>query len=332
MIAVLFVALLVLFVGWNKIVNTEKYHSFNLIYNNFTVKIVQSIGSISHKNIEFTSTSNILSTEGKQSKLIMPVGAYKYFLCGFILLALVPLKQWISSLSAIIYVLLFVALRAAVITYILLVYKNMLHNVLLVWLDPTIFIAMLTLGLYIVHHNEILNRLYQNLESRFSEVINTSLSTLLLLLILLPPLPRVVFTYLHADIMPGIVSFILNISKIFLDWMGKTAVVSGRFISLENNWIDLEYPCIGLGVFTIIAILIFAIRANFVNKVIYLSFFAIIYLVLNALRLSLLLLYINKTYHEIGLNKLELHNNATYFMYVMAFLGFLGYVLKYKQT
>jgi exosortase/archaeosortase family protein len=222
-------------------------------------------------------------------------------------------------------VLLFIALRAALISFILLIYKGTVHHVLLVWLDPTIFIAMLVIGLYIVKQNNILNRLYISLNFQFSEIITTSLSSLVLLLILLPPLPRVLFNYIHSDIMPGIVSYILYFSKIFLGWMGKTAEVSGRFITLENNWIDLEYPCLGLGIFTLIAILIFAIKGKILNKVIYLLFFALVYLLLNALRLSVLLLYINNTYHQIGLNKLELHNNATYFMYVVAFCGFWGY-------
>jgi exosortase/archaeosortase family protein len=125
--------------------------------------------------------------------------------------------------------------------------------------------------------------------------------------------------------MPGIVSFILLISKFFIGLTGKSAEVSGRFIHLENNWIDLEYPCIGLGVFTLVAVLIFATKGNFKFKMIYLSGFAFVYLIFNALRLAVLLIYINNTYHEIGLNKLELHDNATYFMYVVAFAGFMGY-------
>jgi|GEM_PF-3158217 len=325
LIAVVCVAVFVL-LGWNKIIKTESYHTFNVVYNDFTVKIVQNIGSVFDKDIEYNPTTKILNSESKSSKLIMPVESYRYFITGFIFLLLVPIKYWKESLNAILFVLLFVALRAALISFILLIYKGTVHHVLLVWLDPTIFIAMFVIGLYIINQNNILNKLYTNLNLRFSEILTTSLSTLLLLLLLLPPLPRVLFTYIHSDIMPGIVSFILYFSKIFLGWMGKTAEVSGRFITLENNWIDLEYPCLGLGVFTLVAILIFVIKGKILNKVIYLFFFALVYLMLNALRLSVLLLYINNTYHQIGLNKIELHNNATYFMYLVAFGGFLGYV------
>ena len=325
LIVVVSMALFVLIIGWNKITKTTSYQSFNVAYNEFTAKIVQNIGSIFDKKIEYQTDTKILTSAGKTTKLIMPFDAYKYFFAGFILLGLVPINQWKRSLNAVLFVLLFVALRASAITYILLVYKNMLPNVLLVWIDPTIFIAMLVLGLYIVQHNNMLNKIYKTLNLRFLEILSTSLSTLLILLILLPPLPRVLFTYIHSDIMPGIVSFILFFSKLFLGWMGKTVEVSGRFIILENNWLDLEYPCIGLGVFTLVAILIFAIRGQMLNKLIYLFFFALIYLILNALRLSVLLLYINNTYNQIGLNKIELHNNATYFMYAVAFCGFLGY-------
>ncbi|MFZ4724005.1 MAG: hypothetical protein ACOYMD_01020 [Paludibacter sp.] len=325
LIIVVFVAVFVLFVGWNKIIKTESYHTFNMVYNDFTVKIVQDIGSVLDKDIEYQGATNTLISDNQSSKLIMPVEGFKYFFIGFIFLVLIPIKEWKTILSVVIFVLLFVALRAALASYILLLYKNTTHNIIVLWLDPTIYIPLLILFLNIIKKNLLLNSVYIFFDNRFSKILYTSLEVLLFLLIIIPPMPRVVFTYLHADIMPSIVSFILYFSKNFLGWMGKTAEVSGRFITLENNWIDLEYPCIGLGVFTLVAILIFAIRGEMLNKVIYLFFFALVYLLLNALRLSVLLLYINNTYDQIGLNKIELHNNATYFMYLVAFGGFLGY-------
>ncbi len=145
------------------------------------------------------------------------------------------------------------------------------------------------------------------------------------LLIVISPLPRVIFTYLHSDILPFIVNFILSVSKLFLGMLGRNAVIDGQLIYLESNWVDLEYPCIGIGVFTLVAVLIFSIRDKLSFKLIYLSAFALLYMIINGLRLGVLLLYIHNTYHEIGLDKLLLHNYATYFMYVMAFAGFALY-------
>lgn len=318
-------ALFVLFVGWDKVLNSEAYQSFTEIYNNFTAKIATNFGSVLGIEIKYYAESSLISTDSHSTKLMMPVDGYKYFLIGFSFLVLVPLRNWNSTISIFIFILLFLALRAGFVTFMLLIYKNTIHNIILLWVDPTIFIAMLILGVYIVKHNLLLSHIYLNIEQQLSESLTISLSNLLFLLIVIPPLPRVIFTYIHSDIMPGIVSFILYISKFFIELTGKTAEVSGRFIHLDNNWIDLEYPCIGLGVFTLVAVLIFAIRGNFTKKILYLSNFAFIYLLLNALRLSVLLMYINKTYNEIGLNKVELHDNATYFMYVVAFAGFMGY-------
>lgn len=325
LIVVFSLAVFVLLFGWNKILNSDTYHSFSDAYSHFTVKIIASISAVSGVEFKQDTDTLLLSSGTKLSKLIMPVESYKYFFAGFILILLVPIKHWTTSTSLLLFTLLFVALRAAIISYIFLFHKGTLHNVLLVWIDPILFVPMLMLGLYVVQNTSYLSIIYASIEKRFSEVLNVSLSKLLFLLIVIPPLPRVILTYLHSDIMPGIVSFILFFSKFFIDITGKTAEVTGRFIHLDNNWIDLEYPCIGLGVFTLVAVLIFAIRGNFTKKILYLSIFAFIYLLLNALRLSVLLLYINKTYHEIGLNKLELHDNATYFMYVVAFAGFMGY-------
>jgi len=322
---VFLLALFVLLFAWNQISNSDTYQSFNEVYTDFTVKIINGFAAISDVDIKYNAITQILSSGTKWNKLIMPVESYKYFFTAFVFLLLVPIKNWTSSVSIIVFTLLFVALRSAIISYIFLFHKGTLHNVLLVWIDPILFVPMLMLGLYIIQNSRFLNIIYAEIEKRLSESLTISLSKLLFLLIIIPPLPRVIFTYLHSDIMHGIISFILFFSKFFIDITGKTADVTGRFIHLDNNWIDLEYPCIGLGVFTLVAVLIFAIRGNFTKKILYLSIFAFIYLLLNALRLSVLLLYINKTYHEIGLNKLELHDNATYFMYVVAFAGFMGY-------
>lgn len=325
LIIVFFGSFLMFLFGWRIISDTESFQFIEEHYNRFTVKVVQSIGSLSNKSIDYDYDLKVLTFGNKMSKLIMPVFAYRLLAAGFILLALVPFKKWKTSLSAIIFVMLFLSLRGALITYISLFYKNNIHEVLLVWLDPVIYVAFLVLGIYIIRNNALLSKILNYFEFEFSKSLTTSLSTLFFLLIIVPPIPRVLFTYLHSEIMPSIVSFILFFSKQFLAIVGKTAEVSGRFIHLENNWIDLEYPCIGLGVFTLIATLVLATRGRLKVKLIYLSVFAFIFLILNALRLSLLLLYINSTYQEIGLNKVELHNNATYFMYVVAFAGFLVY-------
>lgn len=323
LIIVSFVSVLVLLFGWKIISDTELFKFIEEHYNRFTAKIVQCIGSLSNKNIDYNSDLKVFTFEKEISKLIMPVFAYRLLAAGFILLALVPLKKWKTSLSAIIFVMLFLSLRGALITYISLFYRNNIHEVLLVWLDPIIYVTLLVLGIYIIRNNALLNKIFNYFESEFSKSIFISLNTLFFLLIVIPPIPRVLFTYLHSEIMPSIVNFILFFSKQFLAIMGKTAEVSGRFIHLENNWIDLEYPCIGLGVFTLVATLVIATKGRLKIKLIYLSAFALIFLILNALRLSVLLLYINSTYQEIGLNKVELHNNATYFMYIVAFVGFL---------
>lgn len=309
----------VLLWGWNQLVNSNLYHSFNTIFDSFVAKIVIAIGNVFNNNIVFNANNNALIATDKVWKLIMPVEGYMFFFIGFIFLALVPLKQWLSSLSAIVFVFLFIAIRAAIISYIMLIYKS---NVLLALFDPLLFVPMLVLVLYLVRNVRLLSHIYQYFEDRFSQILNVSLSMLLFLLIIVPPLPRVLFTYIHSDIMPGLVAFILYFSKLFLSLVGRTAEVSGKFIYLDINWINLEYPCLGLGVFTLISVLIFAVKAKFSYKLLYVMLFALVYSLLNSLRLSVLLLYINLTYTTKGLNELLLHDIATYFMYIVAFAGF----------
>ncbi len=325
MIFVIFISIFILVKGWNIISKSDTYRQFNEFYNVFTSQIVISIGGVFGTEIEYQAETKLLTTEKKSAKLILPIDSYKYFFAGFILLIIVPIRLWKSSISAILFVLLFISFRASIISYILLMLKGTVHNVLLVWIDPTIYIAMFILGLYIMQNNDMLSRLYLNLQNRFSEVLTVSLSTLLFLLIVIPPLPRVFFTYIHSDIMPGIVSFILHISQFFMHLIGKTTEVTGRFITCGRSCIDLEYPCLGLGVFSLVAVLILATKGKFANKTIYLLAFAIVYLVLNALRLSALLLYLHITAKDELLDYVTLHNIVTYFMYMVAFGGFLVY-------
>lgn len=316
---------IVLFFGWDLIVGTEIYHLFNLVYNGFVAKIVINTGVVFGYPIIYDSHVGLLTCESAVSRLVMPVESYKYLFTGFLLFVLQNVKAWRSYTPVFIFVLLFVAIRAALISYIMLVYKGIIHSTLLVWLDPAIFIALYVLAMQFVNNNYFLHKLYIQLELRFSHILNISFAKLILLLIIIPPLPRVIFTYLHSDILPFIVNFILSISKFFLGLFGRNAIIDGQLIYLENNWVDLEYPCIGIGVFTLVAVLILSIRDKLSFKLIYLSVFAVIYMIINGVRLGVLLLYIFNTYHEIGLDKLLLHNYATYFMYVMAFAGFALY-------
>lgn len=316
---------LVLFVGWDYVADTELYRLFNVFYNGFVARIVINTGAIFGFSISFDSNLNLLTFGNAVSRLVMPLESYKYLLTACLMIVFQNFKAWKSYTSVFVFVFLFVAIRGALISYIMLVYKGIIHSTLLVWLDPAIFIALYVLVFQFIHINDILRKLYLQLEKRFSEMLNISFAKLILLLIVIPPLPRVVFTYLHSDILPIIVNFILSVSKFFLGVLGRNAVIDGQLIYLDNNWVDLEYPCIGIGVFTLVAVLIFSIRDKFSFKLIYLSAFAVIYMVINGLRLGVLLLYIHNTYHQIGLDKLLLHNYATYFMYVVAFAGFALY-------
>lgn len=331
LIFVLSIALFVFLFGWNEIIQTNAYYSFNGLYNDFTVKIIQTLGSLQQTSISYISDLKIVSTEIHSSKLVLPVEAYKYFFIGFILLLLVPFKHWISSISVIIFVLLFVAIRAALITFIFLFFKNTIHISLLVWVETTIFLVVLLMAYYISSKNIILLKLSTYIESKLADKISINLFVLIFLLIIVPPFPRVLFTYIDQDILPSISNFILKISSVFLSFIGQNATVIGEKIFLDNNWVHLKYPCIGIGVFTIVATLILAIRGKLIIKFLYLFILASIYITANSLRLAILLYYINQTYKEIGLNKPILHDNVTIFMYFVAFAGFLVYFFWFQD-
>jgi exosortase/archaeosortase family protein len=314
--------------GWQYLSQTFLYKSVDLAYTKFIGHLTLWLANIfgQYPTLEYPTYN--LSFNEKVKSLAMPTGSYPFYIAAFLLLLVVPIRDYKYSFIIIVSSIFFIAFRAATISLIQLIYPQ--NMILLLWIDPLIYIPMFAIILFISNKNLIIKHLYTEIRALFIPILNVSLPTLILLLLLLTPIPRVILNYLNRDIIDGIITITLKISKIILGWFGYETVVTAKYLFLDKFWLRLEQPCLGIGVITIVWILVCSIKGQWQNKSIFLILFTLLFVLMNSIRLSVLLLAIKKTY-QTGLNKVELHDNITYAMYLFAFISFLVYYFWFQD-
>ena len=306
--------------NWQYVTQTLAYKGLDLAYTNSTGQLSVWIANLLGQFPTFDYLTCHLSLNDNVKSLVMPTESYRFYLLGFILLLLVPIKEYKYSFLLLVTSLLFIALRAASISIIQLIYPQ--DMILLLWIDPLIYIPMFVIILFVSEKNQLIKPLYDRICALFKPLLIVSLPTLILILLLVTPIPRVVLNYLDRGIIDGLTTMTLEISKIMLRWFGYETVVATKFIFLGKFWLQLEQPCLGIGVATIVWIMIVLIKSHWLNKAIFLIIFSLLFVIMNSIRLSVLLLVIKRTYLT-GINKVELHDNITYFIYLFAFMSLL---------
>lgn len=316
---------------WDIFKATHLYDSLVGLFRQLTAYISLGLSDLLGERATYDSQTGTISSVTKHIKLVLPTGSYLFYTILLFFYLLVPPQKIVYVIALIAFTVIFVSLRASAITVINLFYSHQLHNILLLWIDPLIYIPMLISVGFIVRHNKLLNILYFKVDALFKPIINVSLFTIMLLMILLPPLPRVLLTYIDTNLLDSIVTFTLKGSQLMLSLFDYSTVVSTKFITYNNSIIQLEYPCLGLGVVTIITIFVLLIRANWLNKLTFLLFFIFLFSLMNSLRLAVTLLYIDRVAGTAGFDKVQTHDYITYFMYIVAFLSFLAYYFWYQD-
>jgi len=338
LVLVLSVCLFIYFVGWQWIIGTSGYKLFIYNYNLFTEKISIRWIKWMGKDVPLKSETSQFIAADRGFKLTMPTNSYKLYFIGFIMLTVVSVRQYRYLLLIIPAALLFVSLRAAVVTSIQFAFKNDIHQILLSFVDPLIYLPMLAMGLFILNNNPLIKPFYVKLRLKFNELLNVSLEMLMLLLILVTPLTRIIINYVDRGILDQLTTLTLRISQIILGWLNYTTVISANFMYLDKYGLRFEQPCMGLGVVTIVLILVSVVKGKWLNKFIFLTGFFIAFIIMNSLRLAGLLLLI-KHFYSNGMDTVFLHDTITYAMYLFAFLSFLLYyfwfqdidLLKYRK-
>jgi exosortase/archaeosortase family protein len=319
------------FVGWSFISQTIVYktfeHGFSDLTGTLSVFLSQILGY--HATYQSISSEFILST--RSVKLIIPSDAFKFYFIAFLSLVLVP-GRYFENTAYVIFSLIFLIIRAAIINAIKLLYFNQIHNILLLLLEPLIFMPLFFIIVYILKNNPTLRILFDKMNQRFSHSLRFSFTSIILMVMLITPLPRVIFTYMNGGIMEFITHKTLNLSRFFLHIFNYNNVtISGKTIFLDHYWIQLEHPCLGIGIFTIISILIFSCKSHWLNKMVYFVILSPILTIANGIRIALLLIYFKQNFGLVNINLRELHDNSSNIIYLIAFALFLLYLFWFQD-
>ena len=329
----LFVLLLCAFTylfGWHWLTETATYRILIVYYSQFVAFLtIQLAGHFGPEPFYIQQTGQIILPDN-QTLLIMPVGSYKFYFVGILLLLLVPIKQYKSTISLVFFTVFFIAIRATVITSIHLLNHGGVHGILLLLVDPMIYIPMFFILLFVFNKNSLLKQFYDRILLLFKPILSISLPTLVFLLIVLTPISRVLLTYIDHGILDGLATITLTISKFLLTSLGYAARVSTDYLFIDQYWISLKDPCLGIGVISIVAILIASVKGELLNKILFLILFFVVFMVVNSIRLAALVVYIKTNYHS-GIDSIYLHDITTYFMFFVAFVCFLGYYFWFME-
>lgn len=137
--------------------------------------------------------------------------------------------------------------------------------------------------------------------------------------------------YQRQDFLEGqLTNLILYLSNNILHAIGYASYSVGRYIFLEKNWVFLANSCLGIGLIATFIFLIFIIKSNWINKILYMLVGTLFIILMNALRISLLLVYVYKNNGNYSLS-VEVHDLSNYFFYVIVFVLFLLYIYWFQN-
>ena len=326
LIAALF-AFYVLYGGWDIFTKTDLYNFFQHKYTWFTFKIIQSISEILGYQVALVQSGNYVQYIDKAIELKLPFRSYYIFVAACVFLFTIPFRNWVQIPTTLIFVVLFIAFRAAAKTIIELIYLDSVHHVLLIWIETSVNIVLFFIAFSVVKYNNLLHRIYEYINLKFSEHLKYSLHALICFLIVFHAVPRMLLTYFADWMLEGLVAFTLNVSKLILLIFGITTSISGKYIFLHENWLSLERTCLGIGVMTIASILIVATKTKLINKTLYLILFFAGFVLSNSIRLAGLLVYMHRHYDSRTMDLGKLHDDVSLLLYLVAFAGIIIYIL-----
>lgn len=321
----------VAFFSWNRIDDGQLVGSAIHSYHTFTGQVTVAMAQLVNQPVTYDASTNLLQFQDKNLRPDLPYHFYNIFVAAFMLLFLLPKKQWQSFVTIIVFTALLMSFRAGVKSVVELSYATTVHKWLLIWLGPLIYLPFYAIVFSICRHNVLLKQVYAKIESLYNEKINLNLKYIVLLLIVLPTVPLVLMMYLFPQGMKDFVHLILSGSDFMLQTLGYHSQTSDKYIFLDKNWVGLEPNCLGFGVMSIILILIFSYKATYINKVLFSLCFIVLFNFFNSVRLAGLLVYINKTYQETIINVAGIHDFVSQLMYIFAFISLLIFIFWFSE-
>ena len=307
---------------------------FVLKFSDLVADAVIAFSEITNTTIAVKQSSYLLCLQSveKCQNIILPLGAiYPYIVALFAVWFFIK-KRFLYKFFVSLFTLFFVFGRAVIITWISLHFRGEAHYMFLLLLDSMVYIPMVLIVYTIANKSQLFQTYYFKFEKRFRDRFAVSSYVLILFILTLPAFPRLVLRYLDPEITLSFTHLHLAISGLFIELFSDyQTVIDGQHIFIERNWISLEGPCLGTGVMSIVLILIGTFKSPLLNRLSFSLLFVVSFVIMNAARLAFLLVYIHQSWGVKILDKVALHDQVTYVMYLFAIMAFIYYVMSFSD-
>jgi exosortase/archaeosortase family protein len=311
--------------GWSYIAQTHFYHVFIENYSFVSGELSVCLSRFFSHPIVYNSDQNTLCWVNNTILQVIP-GNLFLLIFSLIIILFVYSGNWLNNIGFLLLFTLFFLFRSALINITFLYFKGTNYAILVDVLDSLRYLPALFVLSYLIRKNSYFNSTNKYVNGLLSENLIISLEKILYILVLISPLPRIIIALVSDFILGVWANWTLLISLRILSLFDYHTTVIDNVIHWGHNWILLGEGCLGIGMLSVIFILIFSTRSNTRNKI---SFFFLtipLYTFLNSLRIILLLFYFNKGWSD-RLTAQEMHDNANVLFYLIGFILFLIYYL-----
>jgi len=326
LIIVSVIAFSIVFFGWNRFINTEFYTIILNFLHHLVGSFTQLISELSDMPVTFDSSSGNLINASNLWEVVLPLGAFPVYFTLIVFVFLLPPKKYYTVLIYIFSTAAFIIIRSTIIMLFKIYLASTAHYVWIAFIDSTVYLPAYLWIVYLIESNN-LHRYYSiKINTEIKRISYFTVQEITLFLILFNSLPRIILQY-SGNAIEYITTVTLKGSQLFLKLLHYDTVLIDKTIFMDINWVRLEIPCIGIGVWTIVVILILSIRGSAINKAIFIPVFSIIFMLINSVRLAYTLLYLHDNCVCNSLKLSHLHDSITYVMYLFAFIFLATYIL-----
>jgi len=180
---------------------------------------------------------------------------------------------------------------------------------------------------YKIKINAQLYQIYLKVADFLKEKLVLSLLTFVILLIYVTPVSSVIEELSYSSLeswFDAFTSLLLNISANFLELLNYQPRIVDKMIYIDNFWVYLGRPCLGIGLMLTFLFIILNIKSRLSNRLLFVLLGYIIIILMNAVRISFVLLHLVK--HGDYKLTLSVHDLSDYFFYVVVFIMILIYL------
>lgn len=296
-------------------------------FSNFAAKFVELMANnIYGISTTYNPENQTISTPDLSFNIVSSLGL-KFYLIALIIVVIKPVKLLKTFLCLILaWILLF---TISIAKFSIDINNAPYKDFYLALIYTSRYLVLYLLVIYKINLHEKVQALIKKTDHILSDKLELNFLNLLLFFILSKPVLSfvdVVLTNQIWSLRENLTQLILWIAEIILKIAGYSeATVDGYQVVMGNYWVYLGAPCIGVGVMLLFAAIIFLIKSNIPNKVIFTVTGWAIILIMNAFRIVCILLYIflkQLPQKEI----MDFHNMSNNFFYLIILLLIIIYV------